>query len=263
MRNKRVIAAVTIIGDRAVLSFGYKKYLPLGRPSTIVQNLDRWGADEILLTCIDRGENGPHIELLREISELGVTTPIIYAGGVRTTREAIDVVGSGADRIAIDAGWSTMPDTIARIHEGVGAQAVIASVPVGMENQALFAYDYRKQTEGTVPAALIKALENAYVSEVILTDYQSEGTDQDFNLALLGAFPSSRPQLIAFGGIRTPELAHAALSHQNCVAVGVGNYLNYREHAVQRFKSALNELGVRSPQYNAFKTERPINAPDL
>ena len=30
-------------------SFGYRRYLPLGRPEVLVENLDRWGADEIVL----------------------------------------------------------------------------------------------------------------------------------------------------------------------------------------------------------------------
>ena len=229
----------------------------------MVQNLDRWGADEILLVCIDRGDKGPHTKLLREISEMGVTTPIIYAGGIRTQDDAIEVIKAGADRIAIDAGWKVAPDNVIKIHEAIGAQAVIASVPVSFNDQKLNAYDYVTRTMTPFPDPLLKAIQNNLVSEIIVTDYLSEGSSQAFNLALLEAFPSTLPQLIAFGGVHTPEIAHSVLSHPRCVAVGIGNYLSYQEHAMQKFKVALNDLGVREPQYYPYKTEQPIYAPDL
>ena len=49
MLNKRLIGIVTVRQGWAVQSFCYNRYLPLGRPEFIVENLDRWGADEILI----------------------------------------------------------------------------------------------------------------------------------------------------------------------------------------------------------------------
>ncbi len=54
MLKKRLIGVVTVREGWAVQSFCYNRYLPLGRPEAIVENLDRWGADEILIHCIDR-----------------------------------------------------------------------------------------------------------------------------------------------------------------------------------------------------------------
>ena len=51
MLNKRLIGVVTVINGLAVQSFGYKRYLPLGKPEIAAKNLDRWGVDEILLQC--------------------------------------------------------------------------------------------------------------------------------------------------------------------------------------------------------------------
>ena len=54
MVKKRLVGVITVKDGWAVQSFGYERYLPLGRPEVIAENLDRWGADEILLQCIDR-----------------------------------------------------------------------------------------------------------------------------------------------------------------------------------------------------------------
>ena len=41
MLKKRLIGAITVKNGIAVQSFGYKKYLPIGSPKVIVENLDR------------------------------------------------------------------------------------------------------------------------------------------------------------------------------------------------------------------------------
>ena len=53
MIKKRLIGVVTVKDGMAVQSFGYKKYLPLGNPKILIKNLNRWGADEILINVID------------------------------------------------------------------------------------------------------------------------------------------------------------------------------------------------------------------
>lgn len=264
MRNKRIIGVVTVRQGWAVQSFGYKRYLPLGRPHVLLENLDRWGVDEILLSCIDRGSEGPDLDLLCQIEAQGLTTPLIYAGGVRNQADAVAVVGAGADRVAVDAAWHDDPQAVIDIHERVGSQALLASLPLGLGPQGtLHIYDYRRQSHTTLPIALSEAIAGGLVSEVIITDYQSEGTDTAFDLRLLDQFPVQKTNLIAFGGVKNPDVARAVLNHPHVVAFGVGNYLCYREHAVQIFKLALGDFNVRAPCYNAFKVEQPIHAPDL
>ena len=254
---------VTVIGDHAVLSFSYEKYLPLGSPEIIVQNLDRWGADEILVMCIDRAIQGPNFQLIEKIASCGITTPLIYGGGVRTKNEAIEVIRSGADRIIINSGWHSHPEQVCKMHEVIGSQALLANIPVGLNGGEGFAYNYITKERGPVPEAILRSKEQGYVSEVVLTDYRSEGTDNGYDSRLLDCFPRFGDRLIAFGGIGTPDLAVDILSKPNCVAIGVGNYLNYTENAIQNYKKKLEVLGVRAPNYDQNITERIMYAADL
>jgi len=102
---KRLIGTIIVKNNWAVQSISYKKYLPLGRPEIIAQNFDRWQLDEIIIIDIDRTKNqlGPNFELLKKITNQKLMTPICYMGGVRDTNDAIRVINSGADRIAIDS----------------------------------------------------------------------------------------------------------------------------------------------------------------
>ena len=58
MLRKRLLGAVVVRQGWAVQSFGYRRWLPLGRPECLVENLDRWGADGIVVLAIDRGDQG-------------------------------------------------------------------------------------------------------------------------------------------------------------------------------------------------------------
>jgi cyclase len=49
----RLVAMVTVLDGIVVQSFSYKKYLPIGSPELICENLSRWGADEIIISFID------------------------------------------------------------------------------------------------------------------------------------------------------------------------------------------------------------------
>jgi cyclase len=105
MNKKRLMGVITVRHGWAVQSFGYGRYLPLGHPETLVENLDRWGADEILVQCIDRSTNGlgPDFALLERLGKLGIATPLIYAGGIRHVEDARLVIQTAADRVCVDA----------------------------------------------------------------------------------------------------------------------------------------------------------------
>ena len=103
MLKKRLIGVIAVKDSWAVQSFGYGRYLPLGRPEYLAENLDRWGADEILVLSIDRSlqELGPDLRVVRRISAMGLSTPLAYGGGIHTAEQAAAVIQSGAERVCL------------------------------------------------------------------------------------------------------------------------------------------------------------------
>ena len=65
---RREEEVVNIKDGFVVQSFGFNKYLPLGKPECLIENLDRWGADEILLNIMDLSSKslGPDLRLLEK-----------------------------------------------------------------------------------------------------------------------------------------------------------------------------------------------------
>lgn len=253
MLRKRIIGVITVRGGWAVQSFGYGHYLPLGRPEILASNLDRWGADEILLQCIDRSATnlGPDIGLIERVARKGIATPLIYAGGIRNAEDGVSAIHAGADRIAVDTLLQDTPDSVAQLEATLGAQAVIAVLPLSIETNGLMHLNYRTGSLAPMGDVLLEVLEKRTASEVLVIDYKNDG-GQAFDTRLLDVFPVSGLPVIAFGGLAGAEQLRGVLRRPEVVAAGVGNSLNYREHAIRLLKQALGDLPIRAPSHQRW-----------
>lgn len=250
MLKKRLVAVVTVRNGWAVQSIGYRRYLPLGLPECLVENLDRWGADEILVQVIDRSTpaRGPDFELIERIARIGLGTPLIYGGGIRTAEDGVQAIQRGADRIVVDALLHDDLSVVGELSARLGTQALIASLPVSTDAQGLARYDYRKRISKPLDAAGFAAI-RGIVSEVLFIDWRHEGVPAAFDFALLHHVPDRGMPLIIFGGISEAQQVQALMERPNVAAVAIGNFLSYREHAIQRLRAALASASLRPARY--------------
>lgn len=249
MLKKRLIGVITVKNGWAVQSLGYRKYLPLGKPEVLAENLDRWGVDEIFLQCIDRSAQqlGPDFSLLEKVGRKGLGTPLIYSGGVQTADQGVAAIKLGADRVCIDALLHNAPEIVVELSRRLGAQALIAALPLAHEQGGLRWTDYRSGKAKPLDDSVLNLLQHKAVSEALVIDWKNEGRPQGFDFRLLEQFPQSGVPLIAFGGLSEAAQLQQALEFPQVVAVAVGNFLNYREHAVLHFKEQLAGLPLRMP----------------
>ena len=259
MLKKRLIGVVTVKNGWAVQSFGYRKYLPLGKPECLVDNLDRWGADEILVQVIDRSltERGPDFELLEKLGRLGLGTPLIYGGGIRSVEDGIKVIQSGADRLIVDALLHDDLSVVNSLGVRLGRQAIIASLPISIGTDGIELYNYRTKSKSHISAVLTDVIEQGLISEILLTDWKNEGYPVSFDKSLVEHFPFQKIPLITFGGISNAKQMKTLFARSNISAIAIGNFLNYREHSIQEFKDTMASATLRSPSH---ATENSLQA---
>lgn len=253
MLKKRLVGVITVRRGWAVQSFGYRRYLPLGSAACLAENLDRWGVDEILVSCIDRtrGNAGPDLELLRALGSLGLSTPLTYGGGIRTAEDAVAAIQAGAERVCVDALLRADPAAVAEISARAGAQAVIGALPLSRGAGGLEWLDYRSGERVPLSAADLTLFSRRVVSEALLIDWRHEGCAQGFDAELVRRFPLTEVPLIVFGGVSEPAQLDALLGDPRVVAAGIGNFLSYREHAVQKLRQRTAVTAVRAPIFSA------------
>lgn len=253
MLKKRLTGAVTIRNGIVVQSFGYNKYLPIGKPKVIVENLDRWGIDEIFIQVIDRSKNnlGPDIKLIEDISSSGILTPIMYAGGIQNEKQAAEVIRAGAERVCLDTLLHSNPQEVKKIAMRLGGQAVVGCLPVRIDNNGKTCWHNYQTGEKLFFDDNIKNLiKNGLISEILLVDCQNEGCDGAFDFKILEFFKNFDVSLILFGGLSTEKILKKAFDHSKVVAAAIGNRLNYSEHSVQTLKNLLPSAPIRPSYYH-------------
>jgi imidazole glycerol phosphate synthase subunit HisF len=139
---------------------------------------------------------------------------------------------------------------VVKITHRLGAQAVIASIPIKISsNNDLFYFDYLNNKTVEFNKSILNLLSDKMISEVLLIDVINEGKKESFNFDIINFFPIEGVPLILFGGLSSTELLNKGLSSDKVSAVSVGNSLNYSEHSIQRLKSDLGLQPIRPAMY--------------
>ncbi len=250
--KKRIVGTITVKNGWAVQSIGYRRYLPLGRPEIIAENFDRWGADEIIVICIDRSSKqaGPDFELIRRLGKMGLATPVIYGGGIRTVEDGVEVIKSGADRLCVDALLHDAPPVVTELSRQLGSQAIVGAMPMATERGQRLWLNYRTGKQSVPGPALLDLFSDRLISEVLLIDWKNEGKPAGFDFELIHSFQPTNIPLIVFGGLSDARTLEGVLSIQQVSAAAIGNFLSYREHAIQRLKEQLVGLPLRQSDYS-------------
>ena len=253
MLKKRLTAAVTIRNGLVVQSFGYNRYLPIGKPKVVVENLDRWGCDEIFIQAIDRSKNnlGPDIELVKDIASSGILTPIMYAGGIQNENQASQVIRAGAERVCLDGLLHENSSEIKKITKRLGGQAVIGCLPLGIDSDGVaYWYNYQTKKKCLIGEAIFSLIEDKLISEVLLVDWKNEGYDESFDFRILEIFEKYNVPLILFGGLSSAKILKKAFDIPKVVSAVIGNKLNYSEHSVQTLRNQLSSAPIRTAYYH-------------
>lgn len=230
---KRLIGVVSILNDHVVQSISFKKYHPIGSPQVIVENLDRWQLDEVLINCFDRTKSnlGPNFTIMEKIAKLGTSTPITYMGGVRSLNDSINLIQLGADRIGIETLFNTNYEEVINISESLGRQAIIRSQSFVLKNGKYLPYNYLQKKNYNYDLTDTLVSQSEYFSELLLIDKCNEGNINSFSNKVLNQFNKFKIQIICFGGISNKNQIKKLFDNKNVSAAAIGNFLNYKEIA--------------------------------
>ena len=254
MLKKRLIGVITVLNGWAVQSFGYKNYLPLGRPEVLAKNLDNWGADEIIIQSIDRSINrlGPDLNLIKSIGNLSLSTPLTYGGGVSNPSDSVNVIKNGCERIIIDSLLLEKNNNLEEIVSKIGTQSIIGSIPTCLINNKIFWFDYKNKSLIKDFKKLDELISKNLLSEIFLIDKEKEGYQNSFRRKIYELFPISNIPLILFGGLNDKNEMIYYLNKDNVSSIAVGNSLNYGENVIQYYKKNLINHNIRAPYFKSF-----------
>ncbi|MCU0421856.1 MAG: HisA/HisF-related TIM barrel protein [Bacteroidia bacterium] len=256
MLKKRIIATIPVIGNTAVQSIGFKKYLPLGKPDIAIEFLNQWGVDEIVVLQIDARKHEHQISA-KQIQQLASKcfVPLTYGGGVKTIDDVHLIIHNGADKVSLNQPVLHQPEFITEIAYQYGNQCIVASIDIIKIDNSWKVFDYVTQKVHPIDfIPLIQQTINAGAGELLINAVHKDGKYTGYDIELMQKISElATIPVLAAGGAKHPEHMLELLKNTKVSAAVAGNYFHFYEHSVTIAKKHLSNT------LNEIRTETSFN----
>ncbi len=253
MLAKRIVPCLDVKDGRVVKGVKFVGLRDAGDPVECAARYDAEGADELTFLDITASSDDRRILLdLVERTAATIRVPLTVGGGVRELRDVRDLLGAGADKVAINTSAVKTPELIAAVSAAYGAQALVVAIDckrVSAEGEAarweVFTHGGRTATGLDVLDWARRVVELG-AGEILLTSMDRDGTRDGYDLALTRAVVDAvSVPVIASGGVGT--LAHilAGLDDAGADAALAASIFHDGEQTVGEVKRYLAAHGVR------------------
>ncbi len=266
MVKHRIIPVVLMRNGVAVQSKGFQRYQRLGDPTTIVERLSDWAADELIYLDISRtgsydmGRDDLHaansstpLVILEHIARR-CFMPLAFGGGIRTLDDCAERLRLGADKIVINTQAVVDPTFIDDCARVFGAQCIVICIDVRAVEGAADVWQVYAEggrtTTGRDPITWARECEARGAGEVVIQSIDRDGRGQGYDLALISRMTAALTiPVIALGGAGTWSHLREGIEQGGAAAVAAANMFNYTEHSVYQAKRELFAVGadVREP----------------
>lgn len=170
------------------------------------------GADELVFYDITASPEGRSVDRqwIHRVAEV-LDIPFCVAGGIRSIRDAEEVLNFGADKISINTPALTDPALITELARRFGTQCVVVGIDSREEHGSWHVYQFTGDPDKTRAAGLktedwIIEVQRRGAGEIVLNCMNQDGVRRGYDLAQLKVMRAAASvPLIASGGAGTPE----------------------------------------------------------
>jgi imidazole glycerol-phosphate synthase subunit HisF len=165
------------------------------------------GADELVFYDITASpeERSVDRDWVRRVARL-LDIPFCVAGGIRSVRDAEEVLNAGAEKVSINSPALAEPDLIGRLSARFGAQCVVVGIdsqtmPGGYRVFQLTGDASRARDSGRHTLEWVAEAQDRGAGEIVLNCMGSDGVRQGYDIEQLRAVRAvCRVPLVASGG---------------------------------------------------------------
>jgi cyclase len=247
MLKKRLIACLLLRDGLIVQSFGFNRYLPIGRPRFPIEFVVKWDVDEIVLLDMSATPNNRHVDeqVIEMLSEY-CYVPLTVGGGMKSVDDVRRVIRAGADKACLNAHVLHRPKLISEIADVFGSQCVVVSMDCRREADGSYQVytDSGRKASGLSVVDWARKCEALGAGEVFLNSIDRDGSRLGYDLELIEQVSHSVGiPVIACGGVGNyghfaPGIAAGAS------AVAAANIFQHIEHSTIIAKAHMLKAGI-------------------
>tara|TARA_B100001989_G_C24535915_1_gene464387 strand:+ start:1426 stop:2208 length:783 start_codon:yes stop_codon:yes gene_type:complete len=254
-KNIRIIARLDVKGQNLVKGIHLEGLRVLGKPREFSLDYFNQGIDEIIYhDCVASlyGRNSLK-DVIKDFSN-DVFVPITVGGGIRSIKDAYEILRSGADKIAINTAAIKNPKLIEEIAKEFGSQCMVLSVEAkqnGNDYWEAYTDNGREKTGLSVIDWIKKGIEHG-AGEILITSIDMEGTRKGSDLKLLNKLsPLIKVPLIYSGGIGNVEHFLETIKIDAVDGIAMADIFHYKLVNVKDIRNSLINNGI-STRYTKY-----------
>lgn len=248
MFRPRVIPVLLLKGQGLVKTIKFDKSRYIGDPINAVHIFNEFEVDELVFLDILASKENRTIssEIVKKIADEAYM-PFSVGGGIKTTKDAINLISAGAEKIILNTSFIKTPILVQELSSEVGNQSVVVSIDVKKNwlgnYQAFFLDGAEKSKES--PVELAKKAEQLGAGEIIITNIDNDGVMKGYDLELIQLISSSVSiPVVASGGAGNLNHLREAIAH-GAHAVAAGSIFVYH--------GARNAVLINYPEKNELQ----------
>jgi cyclase len=249
MFAKRIIPCLDCKDGRVVKGVQFVNLRDAGDPGELAAMYDREGADELVMLDISASREG-RATLMDTVHRVAqrLFIPLTVGGGIRSLDDALRLLSSGADKVAVNTAAVETPDLVGEIAARFGRQAVVVAIDArrhaGGARWNVLTYGGTRETELDAMEWAARA-ESLGAGEILLTSMDADGTQRGFDCELTAAISKAvHIPVIASGGAGSLEHFAEVFLHGAADAALAASIFHFAQHSIRSLKEYLLGQGV-------------------
>jgi cyclase len=247
MLKKRLIACLLLREGLIVQSFGFSRYLPIGRPKFPIEFVVKWDVDEIVLLDMSATPDGRRVdEQVIEMLSYYCYVPLTVGGGMKSVDDVRRVIRAGADKVSLNTHVQKNPRLITEIADVFGSQCVVVSMDCRRESDGSYqVYSNSGHTASGLSAVdWARQCEALGAGEIFLNSIDRDGSRLGYDLELIERVSHAVGiPVIACGGVGNCSHFSPGIS-AGASAVAAANIFQHFEHSTILAKAHMLKAGI-------------------
>lgn len=230
MFRPRVIPVLLLKGQGLVKTQRFEKPRYIGDPINAVRIFNDLEVDELILLDITANSENRTVpmDIVKQIGDEAFM-PFGVGGGISTTRQAMDLITAGAEKVVINSAFVSKPGLVREIASIAGSQSVVVSIDVKKSWRGKYeAYSHSGGKKIKMPLPdLICMAEQEGAGELFLNSISHDGTMGGYDLDLIKMVTGLvHIPVVACGGAESPADFRSAID-RGAHAVAAGSMFVY------------------------------------
>lgn len=256
MSNIRLIARLDVKGQTLIKGVHLEGLRVLGDPQDYAKRYYTQGVDELIYMDIVASLYGRSklTEIVRRAAE-DVFIPMTVGGGIRSIDDVIDLLGAGADKVAINTAAVHRPELIREVSRRFGSQCMVLSIEAKKQGPGKWEVytDCGRERSGIDVVEWASKGEALGAGEILVTSIDREGTRQGFDLELTHAITSAVGiPVIASGGMGKSSDLVDVVKQGKADAVAMADVLHYERTTLGELRQFAESAGIQVRAYESI-----------